>query len=804
VSFLLYSATALLLLWLVHRLVRPLSRGAAVVLFSLPLVLVGPALTTDRVYGPIDHLYQELPLKSQAAAHGIGVGARNASAIDVISEFFPWRRAVQLSLERGEWPLWNGYNLAGHPLAAEAQSAPYSPFTLIACLLPAAVSLSYSAAVGLLLAALSAFLFARELELGESAALFAAAGWAFAACNVVYILTAMGLSTVYMPFALMAARRVVWQPGIAAGALLTVMLTLTTLQGHPESLFLNVLVGCAYALFEMVRRRAAPWRSLFVAIGSGVVAVLLCAIFLLPLLEAIPQSIEYRMRQEMAGVGVQGVSGTHFLANLATDLFPHLHVRWWAQPELGYAGVETAAAGSLVLAFAVYSLWRRRSAETWFFAAMTVACAIIGARWSPIAHALQRVPLLNITHHERLAFAAALFLVMLAAMGVEAMMRRSDFRAAAWTMASVLAVLSLGMWWLSGHITLMETASDYGHGRAFAEISFLTAAVLLLASSRHARVVLPALLALLVGQRWLSERETFGTFPAGKAYPAIPILEPLKQARAPFRIVGRGSAFPPAMNTFYELEDPRGYEALTLDPFQRTWKLWCRRYGSWFNGVDSLSSPFLSFLNVRYAIQADTEDVPAGWRRIAAQPGAVLLQNDAAVDRIFVPKRVVVTEGSAEDIVLRMIGTDDFREIAWITRTGRTEERSNGPGRIMLREHSVGGRYAFDAYMEREGFVVLSDPSWIGWQATVDGKRMPLDLANAAFIAVFLPAGQHSVQLVYRPQSFVIGRAITFATLLLLAIAWGHTFLLASWRGEVFATRQRARAPRGKKEGVTP
>jgi uncharacterized membrane protein YfhO len=42
--------------------------------------------------------------------------------------------------------------------------------------------------------------------------------------------------------------------------------------------------------------------------------------------------------------------------------------------------------------------------------------------------------------------------------------------------------------------------------------------------------------------------------------------------------------------------------------------------------------------------------------------------------------------------------------------------------------------------------------------------------ANSAFLAVYLPAGRHAVRVVYRPMSFVRGRAITFAMFLLIVI----------------------------------
>ena len=761
-ALLLYLATASVLLWLVHRCLRPLSRPAAIVLVVLPLAIVGYALVTGGVYGPVDHAFQYEPLSALAPQFGIGP-ARNASAVDIWSEFFPWRLVVKESLARGEWPLWNAYNLAGHPLAAEAQSAPYSPFTLLACLLPAMVSQTYTLAIVYFIAGLSAFLFARELGCGEGASLVAAAGWGLTSTG--FRQTAMGFATAYAPLLLAGVRRVVWTPGIASGALLMITLALTAVAGHPESLFLNVFVGVLYALYELIRRRAAPWRAIATALVAGVVAFLLCAIALLPLLEAIPQSYEYQVKNVLTRVP-HGLSQSDVLARLATNFFPHLHVRFWQKPKLGYIAAEVTPVGSLLLALAIYAIWRRRSADTWFFTAMTVFCVLNGARWGPIADALHGLPVFDIALHDRLAFHGAIFLIVLAAIGVEHWLQTDDRRALALTMSAVLLALTAGTVWLSRNVVLAVTPADYGRYRIAAELVLLAAAVVLL--MMRSRVALPALLALVVAQRAMSEIDTFSTYPARAAYPSIAMLEPLKNIREPFRIVGRGLALPPATNIFYGVDDVRGYEALTLDQYVSTWKLWCRPHGIWFNRVDDLTAPFLSLMNVRFAIQEEPLPIPPGWRLVGRQKGSMLLENGSVIDRIFVPARVVMTDGLADEIVDRLRHVRDFREIAWITSRSTLHEQANGPGRITLRSWTRGGEYVFVADMQNDGYVVITDAAWKGWRAFIDGRRVPLHRADAAFLSVIVPKGRHTVRVVYWPSSFVQGRAISIATLVLL------------------------------------
>src|SRR2546423_418231 len=164
-TLILYIVTAAALLWLADRFVGPLSRGSAIVLFLLPLAFTGPALFSGRVIAPIDHPFNTEPLRSMRAQYGIG-DPHNGIVTDVYCAIMPWRAAVQWSFAHGQWPLWNPFILCGDILAATAQPAPYSPFTLIACLLPIAQSFTFTAVLTFFVAGLGAFLFARELGCG--------------------------------------------------------------------------------------------------------------------------------------------------------------------------------------------------------------------------------------------------------------------------------------------------------------------------------------------------------------------------------------------------------------------------------------------------------------------------------------------------------------------------------------------------------------------------------------------------------------------------------------------------------------
>lgn len=773
-SLALYTLTAAALLALVHRFVRPISRWSAIALFAIPLAFVGYALLTGRVYGPVDLPYLAPPMNWMKQQYGL-FRLHNGYLSDIYAQMIPWRKALQWSLQQGQWPLWNPFILSGDILAASGQPAAYSPFTLLALLLPVAHSLTFSAATTHLIAALGAFLVARELGCRESAALVAAAGWSLSTAIGLFVLWPLGASWAWLPWVLVAVRGVVRCSSFVArdeprttnhehpATLLTIVLTLLLLSGHPETALHVVFLGVIYGIFEL--RSGWSTRVVVQALIAGVVALLLSAIYILPILEAAPQTMEHPYRQEVFAKQDRGVDTKVAMTRLVLDLFPQEHGR-------GEMPIDSAAVGSIILALATYAVWRTRSAHTWFFAGMALFGLLAHCEWRPLARALQKLPLFDIALNERFSFGAACALSILAALGVEELCRRGQDRAAVFTLVLVLIAITI--------VNLRLKPNDRGWGdyTIAAEIGFLALATLVVCCSlfvvrkvtnneqRTTNNAATILLALLIAQRIISAGGMYLAFDPAVAYPPIPILEPTRHVKEPFRITGHGFSFVPGTSALYELEDIRGYQAMTFLPYVATFELFARHQPVWFNRVDDLERPFLSFLNVRFAITWDQEPPRAGWVEVARQRGSVLLENTRVIERAFVPRHVRLGK-SVHETLEEMKAETDFRERAWIRAELPPHERGNGPGHVTnIRWRKLG--YDLDADMQGDGWVVLSIPAWTGWRAYIDGRRVETQVANHAFLSVFVPRGGHHVRFAYWPRSFVIGRGITFGTLVAL------------------------------------
>lgn len=70
------------------------------------------------------------------------------------------------------------------------------------------------------------------------------------------------------------------------------------------------------------------------------------------------------------------------------------------------------------------------------------------------------------------------------------------------------------------------------------------------------------------------------------------------------------------------------------------------------------------------------------------------------------------------------------------------------------------------------GYLVLADSWAASWVARINGERVPILVADSAFRAVVLPAGENLVVFSYEPRSVLLGAALSLVGLAILLAAW--------------------------------
>jgi hypothetical protein len=92
-----------------------------------------------------------------------------------------------------------------------------------------------------------------------------------------------------------------------------------------------------------------------------------------------------------------------------------------------------------------------------------------------------------------------------------------------------------------------------------------------------------------------------------------------------------------------------------------------------------------------------------------------------------------------------------------------------GASRV-LSLHDAPNAVTIRASLDAPGYLVLADTQYPGWQATVNGEPLDLFRANHASRAIHLEAGEHTIEMVYRPTSVLIGGTSSLAVLTLFVL----------------------------------
>lgn len=712
------------------------------------------------------------PLNAYAAEFNVPK-VHNGTLSDLYCQIIPWRSAVRTAIAHGQWPLLNPFMLCGDILAAAAQPAPYDPFNLIGMVIPLAPSLTFSAAMTFFLAGFGAFVFMRAMGCGELAALVAAAGWMFSGNVAFFVGWPLARSWAWLPSIFFAVRWVVNEASVRSGVTLMIVLTLLIFAGHPESLLHVTAVGASYGLFEIATTRRRVGRVIVIACAAGIVSLLLSAIFLLPFLEASQQTLELHTRLGERSMPLP-FRPQLIQRRAANTIFPFWGGQPWRDSFTPEWDPRTARTGSIVLSLALTALIvARRRKETWFFAGLALVCLCAGFEAPPVINILHRLPLFDVALNERLAFAASCALSILAALALDALAAGgggSSRRKAAIVAAFVVIALGAGTWLAWPHELRVGVDPNVIRIVAFAELLPLAVIAILLAARTPLRIALPLIFVFLIGQRRVEDGSIYPSLPQHVFYPKIPIIRTIPtDSPEPFRVAGEHFVLIPDSAALYQLEDPRGYEAMTFERLADTYPVWSIPQPVSFNAIGDLQPPFLSFLNIKYAIVPNSVTVSEGWREVMKDRSAKLFENTRVLPRAFVPRRVRYERAGAP-VLKGMKAAKDFADIAWIeVPEMRPHEIANGPGKLTIRRDGFG--LSINATMAADGWVVASQTAWKGWRAYIDGRRVQMRFANHAFLGVFVPAGRHQLRLQYLPESFTRGRNMSFGTLGALIIA---------------------------------
>lgn len=668
----------------------------------------------------------------------VRAGDEHWGTYDLSMYFYPKFVYGAQELAAGRLPLWNPYEYCGIPFLGSAQVAVlYPPKNLLFWLLPAPLALEANTILHLALAAATAYLYTRWRGLGPGAGTVAGAVWAFGGTFGGALYHPHRIMTLaWLPLVVLLHERALARRTVAAAALAGAVAALQFFAGHPTySPPLAVLLA-GLTLLAAARDRHTAARTLAAGAAVGAFALAFAAPQLLPLLEMLAES----SRETLVGADPWGG---------AAPLGPTAPLRVL----VGVFG-NVALGGGAAAGFVLVAVLFVRGQLAW---SCLVALALLHA--GPF---LSPLPVFRLLRADYLLWSPPMpfFVAVLAALGIDRMPWR-DARAVA-----LAAALPVG-----GRLVLAWIGAPLHVAPALT-----TAAATGIAGARP-RVVrlVPAAVAAAV----LASALTSPPLPPRLVpYPAHSPAPGLHEEVV--RAVGGGRLFAPGLvrrgdQMLARVRVVSGYES-SVRP---------RRLGRLLDAAglrdhllgrgprwDEILTrrPLLDLLGV--ALLA-----PAPGVALALPPGPTLsggrptFRNPSALGRAFVVHRA----RRVDDPEAAFAGVVDpgFRPAEEAIVEGppppmAPSERVSS-ARLVVDEP---GRVVVEAEAGAPGLLVLADTFFPGWEARVDGARVPVLRVDYAFRGVALSPGGHRVEFAYRPASFGVGVGAAVGAALVAFAAW--------------------------------
>lgn len=672
----------------------PLSRVIRAVLIFLPVLIYLPTFGGDVAVPPGEAAYS-----------------------DLLISHYPYLLYLRQSIiVNHQIPLWSSLIHSGAPLAANPLAGIFYLPGWAAMLFPLPAGLSICLAGHAIFGSWGMYRFLQQKNAGEMGSILGAVSFGlmpkiaahFGAGHVTLI-----YAISWTPWLLFCSERdrQGWKTGLIAGMLFL---------ADPRW---SIYAGALWITYDIAYRKMEFWKRFLRYLKSGLIALLISAPLLIPLLEF----LRYATRKNLASADV--LTGSLPIANLIGIIIPGSggNIEWYF-----YSGGALLA---LLISQLFIKEFRKRNTfwVSWVLISLFLSLGTFGleAAW------ISRIPIIGwLRIPARSLFLSGISLSVIAGSAIDHI---SKNRGANRSLPRVyVAIIAMGVMMIAGVTTL------YGvnplmivWGLAF----FAASGGMMLAihgnpSRQYLVWILMGFLVIdLLGagltayriqpkefrepneaQFTLFEEEGYfrvysPSYSVAQSLAAEHFLE-LADGVDPMQIAGYVEFMAEATGV-----EPQGY-SVTIPPFKT---------GN--PSQDNINAPInadlLGLLNVKYII-SDFEIEAQGLTPVVSGEQGYLYLNEKVLPRAW-------TEDPGEERADWSIG-----------ELGRAEILSKTPNRMLIKASGPGR-------------LVVSEIQYPGWKAYVDGKRIEIGTSHDILRSVLLSEGEHQVDLKFQPLSVYLG-----------------------------------------------
>ncbi len=712
---------------------------------------------------------------------------------DFLLYFYPIKRFVyDYFCTNGSLPFWNSNLFSGTPFIANIQASMFYPLGFLYYLLPTEIAYLYATILHCILGAVFMYMLMRTVSVSKAGAfvsgfIFIFNGYFMAhlyAGHLTFVQNYIWIPLIFL-FLIRFMRTGSFKYAVVAGMGLGIQI----LGGFPQIAFYTILAIMAYVLFFAVGRiRKGKPES---AMGSAMaVVIILCVGFGLAAVQVLP-TLEFSGLSGRAGGVNYGFATSDSLdfgdlfAFLSPEIFGNaIDHTYWKSPERWHFWETCAYVGLLPLLLIFVKIESGRLRRLRLFCIILICGAMFVAfgknnPFYPMVYQLPGFGSFRIP--AQIIFLYIFGIAVLAGMGLDRL-GDSDVMLSKWFApfiffaGGLLFFLLIGLYFFPNALFyyLFKTfssgdVSNINMGELYVKtclsvqksILVLFGSVLLIlfrkSQKLNLRVFKAMAIAIIFVDLWLFSGGFIRPCQIETGPVKKELISGLNKCPAQGRVAAWGDLFMPNDGLRYEFPSILGYDPLILKRYIKYFETSRNRPSNdhvivLFQMKDP-GAKLLHLLNVTQAVPKKeiifVENNPIPYANFV---GHALVKNTDEVlpfmkSEAFDPSKMVIFEREYAPGCLPEAGT----------------ESPEGSFTIMAYEnHAIRLKTSSD----RAGFLVLSEIFYPGWQATVDGEKVPVFRGNYIFRVIPLNGGEHDVVFEFVSRPFQIGAIISSLTFL--------------------------------------
>lgn len=716
-----------------------------------------------------------------------GIPVKNPIVADVPSFMYPMQVFGVSLMKNLQWPLWNPSILAGAPLLANFQSAPFTFTNVFYLIFRNEYAWSAQIIAAHFFAGLFTYILLKYWKVSKISAILGGIIFSFSGFNGIWsqwnghVLTAS-----FIPLLIYFVDVFFSRPKVIFGIGISVAFALQIFAGYPQLVLYTALAMAIVwiARFELSKKFFI--KSIYVGIFF-ILGITLSSIQLLPGIELLKLS---QWTSEPHPFEWAFLPFSKTITFIAPDFFGnHVTGNYWGPQDYtsntGFVGVSV-----LMLSIIGLSLYKRKEVLIGFGLVISSLILSYPTYISILLWENNWFGMRSSSAH-RILVLFVLGCAILAAFGLDAL--KNIKYSKLFSLFSVfipLTILIIFGWWgysINNSVALRNLV--------FPTIifAFFVGYILLINLGLRSRKII-YFLALLIVCIELSRFFTKFTPYTKKEFffPTTPVLEFLQEQDKPFRI-STGDTMPVNFQMAYGFETLGGYE--TMRPYTSSQFIAALNTGSStanpsgrYGIIDNDTSPLLDMVNTKYYLTLKRNS------KGAPDPEGTIPEKfqDARFNMVFEDKSVAILtskntlprafmiydweELSDDTEVLERLLSRDFNPVVTALFTEEiplSKTKGSSITSYVKYEPQVS---EINVQSSKPGMLLVSDAFFPGWKASLDGQQTKIYKANYAFRAVVVPQGEHIVRFWYQPESFDRALLLSLFSIAVLLILYLISF----------------------------